>query len=71
MPGQGAILIHIDSLDSHTITDEQKLIFYKILAVAMSVPVDRIKANLTFFKVRLRCTPYVEECKLPSTRAVH
>lgn len=55
-PGQGAILIHIDSLESHNLTDEEKVIFYKILAVAMDVPVARIKANLTFFKVSLQCT---------------
>ena len=55
-PGHGAILIHIDSLGSHTITAEEKVIYYKILAVTMNVPVARIKANLTFFKVCLQCT---------------
>lgn len=51
IPGRGAILVHIDSLGCHALTDEEKTSFYKILAVAMSVPESRIETNLSFYKV--------------------
>lgn len=53
MPGHGAILVHIDSLSSHTMTDEVQHCFCKVLAAGMGTTVGTIQKNLTMYSVRM------------------